>query len=201
MGKTMSLKSTIEELKAAARELGGELLVDESDFHGKNHLNCLWYDSGQIGAFVYKGYTCSVEVAGDVDLKVLDRDCEESILEYRKPANSGAYGVPEAIEVLKNDKTLEKLDDAGRIVFGMQNWVGLRVFDEDDNSYDVDITLDDNVLEALGDFETFIETIEDILKEKEEEMGSVVADVLEDASYRAYSGAEKDGKEGEKVRF
>ena len=48
MGKTMSLKTRIEELKATARELGGELLVEESDFHDKNHLNCLWYDSGQL---------------------------------------------------------------------------------------------------------------------------------------------------------
>lgn len=179
MSKTGSLVSRVAELKRQAREMGGELLLDVGDLIDTRHLHCLWYGSGQIGAFVYKGYTCSVEVVGDVDFGVLDKNYDECILEYKKPVVGGAYGAPEVLKVVKDDKTLEKLMDDGRIDFSLHNWVELRVFDENDEEIDVvefgdvDGILDDNVLDAMGKFDDFVRLVENVLRERDERMRPV----------------------------
>ncbi|MBR6701090.1 MAG: hypothetical protein IKL72_05110 [Firmicutes bacterium] len=193
MGKSTVLKNKIAELQASAIECGGELSLSEKDLHDKDHLHCFWYESGQIASFWYEGFTCSIEVQGDVSVSVLDRDCEDVLLDYYR-RNSSPFDDKSVRNVIKSDKTLEKLDDSGRLQWSLNNWVELRVFDEQDNEYPVDITLEENLLEAIDNFDLFIETVEEIMQEQDIEKASL-SDLVENASARAEANSiSKDSK-------
>ncbi len=164
---TRVLKDKIQTLKSAAQKKGGELFLDEKKLYSSNHLNCFWYNSGQIASFFYKDFVCSIEVCGDVSLSVLDNEYDKVILDYKKPINSGAYGNAEVMNIIKNDSKLKELEDDGRIDFSLNNWVELRIFDAKGQKYETDIVLDDNILAAVNNFDTFIEKVEAILRERE----------------------------------
>lgn len=163
---SLSMIDKLHTLKSTAQEKGGELFFDEKKLHSNNHLNCFWYDSGQIASFFYKDYICSIEVQGDVSISVLDNEFDKVILDYKKAIHSGAYGNVEVMKIIKDDRDLKELEDAGRINFSLNNWVELRIFNVQGHEYVVDTILEDNILDAVNNFNFFIEKVESILKEQ-----------------------------------
>ena len=166
-GRGATLEDRIAWLKARAREFGGELLVESQDFYSEKHLSCFWYDSGEVAEFLYKGFICSIEVQGDVALSVWDEEHENIILEYRKPATGGAYVHPGARAVIKDDATLDKLEDDDRVEWSNNNWVELRVFDRDGKECPVDIVMEDDLLGAMSHFKCFVREVDAIRKKQE----------------------------------
>lgn len=174
----VSKRLVIAELKLNAAIEGVNLYLDEKSIIDAEHLDCFWY-GGQVGSLVYKGYTVSIEVHGDVRFKLLDDKCKETLLNYNNRNNTGAYEDAEVKALIPDDETLHKLCDEVRAVWSNNNWVEYLIFDPDGQEVDTfgwDNVLDDNVLEAFTDVRYYKEIIDDLLIEKEKESLSSLED-------------------------
>lgn len=161
---TQSPSFKIERLEKQAKALGGVLHFTEDNLIDERHLNCFWYDSGSVAVFEYKGFECSVEVHGDISLGVLDESLENEILAFGKRNGQPAYKDDDVMAVICDDAGLQALAEQGRLSWSLNNWVELRVFDENGKEVALheDNVLDDNLLEAVDSLDWFAQVVDEI---------------------------------------
>ncbi len=160
-----SIKKTVRKAKREAERLGATLQLEVSDFIDQKHLNCIWYN-GIIGVISLNGYAVSIEVHGDIGVSVLSEDLSENIADFSFRHGRTAMEDDEFKELIPDDRTLRKFDNAGRLVWSNNNWVEYVVLDRNEREISSflceDTVLDDDVLEAFNDIGWYVNRIKEI---------------------------------------
>lgn len=159
-------KKKLRKIKNQEEKFGVKITI--TDLIDKDHLNCIWY-GGEVGIIeTPSGYTITIGAYGDIRLYGF---INSEPIDIKDKSNSGS--VYHEIGNKVNDKLLHKLlwydKENNYLEYENNNWFEVDLISPDGELIDLcytDNVLDDNLLDCFLGIETYLEYIEDVIKNR-----------------------------------
>ena len=159
-------KKKLRKIKDQEEKYGVKITI--TDLIDKDHLNCIWY-GGEVGFIeTPSGYTITIGAYGDIRLYGF---IKSEPIDIKDKSNSGS--VYHEIGDKVNDKRLHKLlwsdKENNYLEYENNNWFEVDLISPDGEWIDLcyaDNVLDDDLLDCFLDIETYLEYVEDVIKNR-----------------------------------
>lgn len=154
----------LRKIKNQEEKFGVKITI--TDLIDKDHLNCVWY-GGEVGTIkTPNGYTITIGAYGDIRLYGF---INSEPIDIKDKSNSGS--VYREIGDKVDDKRLHKLFESDKeydyLEYSNNNWFEVDLISPDGEWIDLcyaDNVLDDDLLDCFLDIETYLEYVEDVIK-------------------------------------